>query len=152
MKHVPAFDLNDALQVFDHLPAGMIAHEVRGHAGAPLVRPGETAVADPRDRTLVSGHIYIVRWSLSVGIGRANFRKSFGRTPCWMFDPVALPRSDTELDRRLHAGTAVLSDGPYEADHLASKLLGRVVGVLMPSPDLIALPPPAALDAVFVAA
>ncbi|TXM93541.1 hypothetical protein FV222_22235 [Methylobacterium sp. WL103] len=94
-------------------------------AGAyPLVRKGETVVFDPSRRELTHGALCVIEWHGGTrDVMLTHFREIGGQgEPQWWVDPV----------NRVGAGTVYASDGPYDADHLRQKMVGTVVGVLVP--------------------
>lgn len=128
----------EKLPVMATCPEGMGEHYVDNASAYPAIRPGETAIFDPSIRDLRNGGFYVIEWN---GGSRsallARHRPADGNNPdFWFVDPVNRPGSKELLDRRVKRGLAggmmFASDGPYEAEHLQAKIVGAVVGILVP--------------------
>lgn len=125
------------LPTLECVPDGMGEHRVKDAAAYPLVRPGETVIFDPAQRDLETGSLCVLEWR---GGGRSvlqtNQRTLGGIEGAWWVDPVNRPRTQAMADRALaKSGKGPVpilyaSDGPYKADLLAEKILGKVVGIL----------------------
>ncbi|GJD43968.1 hypothetical protein AFCDBAGC_1830 [Methylobacterium cerastii] len=112
------------LPVMSECPEDMGEQYVKDAGAYPLVRKGETVIFDPSRRDLVHGALCVIEWHGGTrDVVLTHFRKIGGQgEPQWWVDPV----------NRVGAGTVYASDGPYDADHLRQKLVGTVVGVLVP--------------------
>ncbi|GJD46439.1 hypothetical protein AFCDBAGC_4320 [Methylobacterium cerastii] len=112
------------LPVMSECPEGMGEQYVKDAGAYPLVRKGETVVFDPARRDLAHGALCVIEWHGGTrDVVLTHFREVGGQgEPQWWVDPV----------NRVGAGTVYTSDGPYDADHLRQKLVGTVVGVLVP--------------------
>ncbi|TXM53963.1 hypothetical protein [Methylobacterium sp. WL120] len=115
------------LPVVSECPEGMGEQYVKDAGAYPLVRKGETVVFDPARRELTHGALCVIEWHGGTrDVVLTHFREIGGQgEPQWWVDPV----------NRVGAGTVYTSDGPYDADHLRQKLVGTVVGVLVPRRD-----------------
>ncbi|TXM66965.1 hypothetical protein FV226_22605 [Methylobacterium sp. WL12] len=112
------------LPAMSECPEGMGEQYVKDAGAYPLVRKGETVVFDPSRRELMHGTLCVIEWhSGTRDVVLTNHRQIGGQgEPQWWVDPV----------NRIGAGTVYTSDGPYDADHLRQKIVGTVVGVLVP--------------------
>ena len=112
------------LPILSQCPEGMGEQYVKDAGAYPLVRRGETVVYDPARRELTHGALCVMQWNNGVrDVMLTNLRPVGGMgEDRWWVDPVNRPG-----DRTVYA-----SDGPYDADHLRQKLVGTVVGVLVP--------------------
>ncbi|RUU59940.1 hypothetical protein [Mesorhizobium sp. M2C.T.Ca.TU.002.02.1.1] len=118
------------------------SHAVLDNRDAPVFRKGEYVIADPSDTVVMDGSIVLVEWSS----GRrclmstrstagewsehsVSVRKD-GPHLVWWFDPIVRPRDQAEAEAWIKAGRIQgTSDGPYRAEHMREKTIGRVVGV-----------------------
>jgi hypothetical protein len=126
------------LPLLTECPEGMGEHRTKNAIAYPLVRPGETVIYDPTRRDLMDGALCIIEWST----GRrdlllTNLRQSGGKGELrWWVDPVNGPAGRADLDRRLAnpipGAMMYTSDGPYTEEHLRERIVGTVVGVLVP--------------------
>ncbi|MCL6706739.1 hypothetical protein M8R20_06995 [Pseudomonas sp. R2.Fl] len=120
----------------------LVAYAVPDNSDAPAFREGEYVVADPADRKPVNGSIVLVEWSsgrrsLTSTRAEAGEWSERGVRLChdgpdlvWWFDPIVQPRNDAEAAEWCRAGRIrSTSDGPYSADHMQEKTIGRVVGI-----------------------
>ena len=112
------------LPILSQCPEGMGEQYVKDAGAYPLVRKGETVVFDPARRELTHGALCVIEWHGGTrDVVLTHFREIGGQgEPQWWVDPV----------NRVGAGTVYTSDGPYDAVHLRQKLVGTVVGVLVP--------------------
>ena len=112
------------LPVMSECPEGMGEQYVKDAGAYPLVRKGETVVFDPASRDLTHGALCVIKWHGGTrDVVLTHFRQVGGQgDERWWVDPV----------NRVGAGTVYASDGPYDADHLREKIVGTVVGVLVP--------------------
>ena len=134
--HVTLQELR-ALLIYDNLPAACVAHLIADDHSAPHLRPGEFAVVDTCDRQPARGELFVIRcnggrqqvvqaWPRQMHDGQG------GERTAWWVGDMDRPRSLDEAMHQLRSRDLGTSDGPYRLDHLASKLVGRVVGVLAP--------------------
>lgn len=131
-----------ALRIFDRVPPqfGVAAAE---HDSA-LIRRGEVAVYDSASvhiEGLIDGAVYVIEYQHARGhlpqrlwADAPNLRMETKR------QLVIVRRHRTREDRwvahplrNCQPGYFVCSDGPYEAHHLADKIVGRVVGIYNPA-------------------
>lgn len=122
-KHRPT---PKALPVMTECPEGMGEQDVDNAVAYPLVRKGETVVYDPTQRDPVHGALCVRQ--LNNGnrtVMLINQRTVGGIEGAWWVDPVNRPTNR-------EAGPIYTSDGPYEEDHLREKIVGTVVGILVP--------------------
>jgi hypothetical protein len=127
-----------ALTLFDAAPEGHILWPVQDESADPHLKPGEYGVIDTADRQPVAGELFLIEWNS----GRRSYVQTnvrrFGGDPVWMTDPLNRPRGAEELQRWLRERRPIYtSDGPYPVEYLACKLVGRVVGVVIPSPGAL---------------
>jgi len=125
-----------ALTLFESLPPGHSTFLVTGDRHCPHLRPGEYAVIDTLDRELQNGELYLIQYKSGprrreilhcsssmcniTGLGAAD-------SLVWWLRELRGYRKTEErvMGVPLFAG---LSDGPYTAESLQPKLVGRVVG------------------------
>lgn len=135
--------------VYDRLPEGCVAYPVTTTDCAPHLRPGDIAIIDPAECEPAVGELFVIQWSG----GRTNLVETWSRaltagsgpdgemidTVCWFVGSSNRPRSREECIEWLSSGRrGGWMDGPYATEgpgtgYLASKLRGRVVGILEPS-------------------
>ncbi len=140
-----------ALTSFDALTADHKTFLVEDDASAPHLQKGEYAVIDTTDRISQHGELYVIQYEsgerqrkiVQVRSDQLNITGP-GAAPSlvwWIGDLRGCRQSDEVAfgDIPVLVG---LSDGPYQTDHLQSRLIGRIVGV-SPS-DLGGLIAPAA--------
>lgn len=140
-----------ALTSFDALVADHKTFLVEDDASAPHLRKGEYAVIDTTDCDPQHGELYVIQYEsgerrrriIQVRSDQLNIT-GLGAAPSlvwWVGDLRGYRQTDEVAfgDVPVFAG---LSDGPYQTDHLQSRLIGRVVGVA--SLDLGGLIAPAA--------
>jgi hypothetical protein len=110
----PATNGPTAFAPLTAVPRGCVAVQVDS-TNAPFIRAGEFCVIDPRDRELVHCGIYLLQWYEAgrVSLLAAEWAQ-IGQTWAWW----------------LQAPGGGLTDGPYTADGLSKRIVGRVVGVL----------------------
>ena len=136
-------------------PAGMSEARVTTAEAYPMVRPGETVIADPSQRDPTEGGLFLLQWNNGHrSVLLTNYRAAGGTNPpAWWVDPVNRPANREMMERRLasNVGMMFTSDGPYDAGHLREKIVGAVVGILAPhgsvSTPLQVITPPAERDA-----
>lgn len=143
-----------ALTVFGELPAGHMTVRVEDDSFHPHLRRGEFAVIDLEDREPAHREIFLFAfedWKAESGYSHilveARSRPAyFGRPKGWAdcgpgfsfgpaegFEPCTSwsVASWSTAGQRGH-GESRLADGPFRAEALARKLVGRVVGVFVP--------------------
>jgi len=125
-----------ALMLFDSLPLGHGTFRVTDAGSEPHLKTSEYAVVDLLDRELQHGEIYVVHGSSGIRRRRINQARS---SYCnitgpgadeslvwWLGDIRGYRKTDERLEGiPVFAG---LSDGPYLAENLQWRLVGRVVG------------------------
>jgi hypothetical protein len=134
-----------ALAIFSAVPPWAVAHAAADDDAAPLIRRGEVAVVESdgvTGWTPVDGGLFLIEYvakPLSIGPERRTrkivaTRLSRRGDGTWYAVPYRAPTSRDEAARQLARGTVTCADGPYpNAEALAAKLIGRVVGVYRPS-------------------
>ncbi|MCJ2044742.1 hypothetical protein MKK58_09405 [Methylobacterium sp. J-078] len=123
------------LPLMTECPEGMVLHYADCAAAYPLVRHGETVVVDPSRRDLVDGALCLLEWNNgSRSILQTNHRAvGKGNSPSWWADPINRPGSRQAMERLLRDRAMLfMSDGPYSPHRLREKIVGTVVGVLVP--------------------
>jgi hypothetical protein len=130
-----------ALTLFDTLPQGHVTFLVTEDGAEPHLRRNEYAVIDTTDREPQHGELYLVQSQSGV---RRRYIVHATRSYANITGPGA---ADSEVwwlgDLRGFRQTrekignipimAGLSDGPFRAENLQSKLVGRIVGVALSS-------------------
>lgn len=136
------------LPTVTEIAPGYIAHKVDDNRATPLLSEGDYVVVDTADTMPVPGGMFLVEWSngrrslMSTrptaceikrdenGRSYYNMRKD-GPDTVWYFDPLIAPRSMEEIQEWIKAGRMMgTSDGPYDLDHMRSKIVGRLVGAV----------------------
>lgn len=119
--------------IYDQLPTGCDAFEVKGHGSEPHLRDAEFAVIDPADTAPMMGELFAVRFDSGreaiVEVGLTDIVSIDGEhSTGWMI------YWQKELVTACGSGTRTMrwSDGPYREHHLSDKLMGKVVGILEP--------------------
>lgn len=128
------------LTVHGQIPPGCFGYLVEDDDCAPVLRPGEFAVIDASTREPEAGALFLIEYNqgdrhlVEIAL-RSHCNRKTGKVDfTWWAVSYNRPRSPKEVERALRAGRLQSSDGPYPADgvYLASKLIGKVVGVLAP--------------------
>lgn len=124
-----------ALTAFTKLPPGHQTFRVSDDRSAPHLNEREFAVIDLTDRELQHGELYVIQYE-----GGQRSRQVVQITSCFMQITETGPKQQVWWTRSLRGWRQVgecsegiplfegLSDGPYDADALLAKLLGRVAG------------------------
>ena len=121
-----------AFPVFDRLFDGLAAHPVTDDDNWPILTAGEFVVIDPAQRDPDVGELFVIQWdsgrraiveAILVGSARKLAVASLRREPA-----LAMAGTDERQAPRYY-------DGPYPAEILKQKIVGRVVGILQPSFD-----------------
>ena len=127
-----------ALTVMDTVPAGHTAVMVRHGRLAPHLRLDELAIVDTADVEPQHGELYAISYRAGPALTQAR-KDKIQWTPkgkpgvgWWCTSSLYRATGAEDAVAALRSGIMSLSDGPYKTDHLRSKLLGRVVGVLIP--------------------
>jgi hypothetical protein len=123
------------------------AYAVTDGQDAPVFSPAEFVVADTADTEPVAGGMFLVEWNngsrsimetrptachrrIENGHSVLSLRKD-GPDVCWWFDPIVRPRSAEETKEWVRQGRMMsTSDGPYDLEHMRTKIVGRIVGVV----------------------
>ena len=131
-----------ALTRFDRLPPGHGTFLVPDDASAPHLRKGEYAVVDLLDREVQHGEIYVIQYE------SGERRRSIVQTRKDLLNITGPGAEDSlvwwvgdlrgyrKTEETVFGGIPVfagLSDGPYLAENLQPKLLGRIVGFALAS-------------------
>ncbi|MCX7283650.1 MAG: hypothetical protein NTX28_06330 [Novosphingobium sp.] len=151
----PATEESQALRIFDHLPGGFVAMTLEDRSLHPLVRPGETIVADISDRKVYVGGIYLRRFVSCDGRARLYVDELFSQpqrqfcedsqswytADAYYFVKHNWPKNAQDWPEwAKHNGNVFQmadgpfypsSDGKYWRDQIGT-VVGRVVGVLKP--------------------
>lgn len=128
-----------ALTLFQTLPPGHKTFLVDDGSSAPHLKPGEFAVIDTADTELQKGEVYLIQYEsgrrsrrlVQIRIGTIGTNSGRSQTIWWASDLAGFRQVNTMVDPMLGGVIPVfagLSDGPYRAQALRRKLLGRVVG------------------------
>jgi len=125
--------------VFDHIPDGCIAVEVVDRSAAPHLNRGDFVLVDTADREPAHGEHSVIRWS-SGEMQVVDLRLKPGRYGAcidgkYEFDALWWAQwqgAMYRLDGRA-AEVSTWGDGPYRAEQLAEKLVGKVVGIYQPN-------------------
>jgi len=116
-----------ALTVFDRVPADHLTFRVDGEDFYPHLRSGEFAVADLADRTPAHGELFLIGYDHP--LVETGFVVKICQT--W-FKTSGVFKGWSSLHSLPPARS--LAEGPYlSRDHLAAKLIGRIVGVFVPT-------------------
>jgi hypothetical protein len=151
ISKMPAFQGEiRSFPVLSAVPAGCFAHLVTDSRSEPVIHAGEFVVVDRNQREPEDGDLYLIRWNtrdveiVQTVLRPFNFLKNGRTVPGfgWIVAPYRRPRSQEQADEwiRLAEGCRQVvdwfADGPYpvrgepHGDHLPSKLVGRVIGIL----------------------
>ena len=125
-----------ALTLFDNLSVGHGTFLVTDDGSEPHLKRGEYAVVNTVDREVQHGELYVVqsesgprrRWLAHARKSMTNITGPNAKPSLvwWLGDLRGYRETDEPyLGVPIFSG---LSDGPYETEHLQSKLVGRVVG------------------------
>ncbi|MCJ2086108.1 hypothetical protein MKK88_08890 [Methylobacterium sp. E-005] len=126
-----------ALTEMVECPEGMGTYVVDDAVAYPLVRPGETVVYDGMRREPTNGALCILQWNSGNRVAMQTERRPVGGwdEEGWFAHPVNRPSNSAMLERRLASGAPGLwytSDGPYTEAQMRERIVGTVVGVLVP--------------------
>lgn len=142
-----------ALMILPSIPPGHLTYLVKDNAFYPHLREGEFAVVDLSDRQPAPGELFVIAYESAFALHRKAYHLcQLRRRNAWRLNGVlynrpqdgadlvddwtachqVLPRNQEEFDQMLRSGRLSASEGPFLTDHLASKLVGRVVGVFVP--------------------
>lgn len=137
-----------AYPVFSALPKGCIAFPVTDESSDPILRPGEFVVVDTDQREPVDRELALIQWSNGSRTIRETWLRagSFGCGPrgsmidtfAWFVGAYNRPRGQDQVVAWVKAGRrGGWVDGPYategeHAGYLASKIVGRIVGIFEP--------------------
>lgn len=123
--------------VYSSVPVGCIAMLVPDARSMPHVRPGECVIIDVADREPSNGEMFVIEWIngerqvIETRLRPVRIVEPDGQcidTHRWWTEwQMTMRRVDGTL-----AETMRWSDGPYSGELLASKLVGRVIGILEP--------------------
>ena len=119
-----------ALLMLPEIPAGHMTFAVPNSSFHPHLQEGEFAVVDVHDRDPVHGELFLIAYGSPLSpsgfafrIGQALFRQDHERW--WMRH--GFPENGPPW-----------AEGPFgNKGHLAGKLIGRVVGVYIPTPTVL---------------
>lgn len=122
--------------MYDRLPEDCIAFEVKDNRIAPHLRAGDFAVIDTSDRAPMHGELFVLQWNdgsqqvveIAKHAKPENIVGWDGIADYWNAHwrmTMQTPGQGTSLSMRW-------GDGPYREDGIASKLIGRVVGIYQP--------------------
>jgi len=155
---VAVMDQLRALMLYDTVPPDCGAEIVSDDRFAPHLKAGETAIIDPDDNHPISGEIYLVTIQSPTEPGGVRLRfvqlvtkrhrlgtqntdgsytmdaeDSIG---WWMRFALPRPSATIRLFDTVEAALAspshmVISDGPMREKGIRSKIVGRVVGVMV---------------------
>jgi hypothetical protein len=115
------------------MPVGHTTVYIDDDRHSPHLKPGESALVDTTDREIVFGEVYLIRQSRGAVIWQISKPSDFWFDATHSPDiamltplntPRRLPNGRPDLTGPLH-----LSDGPIDLSYLATKVIGRVVGV-----------------------
>lgn len=115
-----------ALSMLSSVPPVCMTVEAVDEAFEPHLHRGEFAVVDMSDRRPDHGELFVIAWETPLRITGHIFRLCVvaRSTSGHWHVKHELPTGEREMGG--------LSEGPFSTDGLASKLVGRVVGVFVP--------------------
>ncbi|MGD9921032.1 MAG: hypothetical protein AB7V13_06250 [Pseudorhodoplanes sp.] len=111
-----------ALTPFTRLPSNACTFSVENDASAPHLLKGEFAVVDTDDCELQHGELYVIQYMSG---RREVVQARTDRTFWWVGDLRGYRQTGLISGIPVFEG---LVDGPYEREHLQSKLVGRIIG------------------------
>jgi len=122
-----------AFIVYSELPEGCFAIEAANSDQRDHVRRGEFAVIDPTDTEPCEGELFAIQWNGSypdqlppLALVEIRYNEKWGG---WL---ACVTRHVMALDGRNVGEAMCWADGPYQAEHLRTKLRGKVIGILEP--------------------
>lgn len=129
----PQPDLNSFI-VLPRLPEGCVSFIVPDERHEPHLHVGDVAVVDPDDRKPDHGDLFLVQWE--GGRKQIVETRRFSRPGsivgwdgaseywqlCWNMEMRSIDGGASRTTR--------WADGPYPADHVMPKILGRVVAIM----------------------
>ena len=133
--------------VFDHLPAGCIAHLVTDRWSLPILRPGDTVIIDSADCEPTQRDLFVMDYGKSgdqprrVVVEMELREHTNGKSEYlgWWSHPLNRPRSNVEAQAWWEARKPIyFSDGPICSEnetgmaYLRDAIVGRIVGILEP--------------------
>lgn len=123
--------------ILPRLPEGCASSIVPDDRAEPHLHAGDVAVIDPDDRTPDHGDLFLVQWTdgRQQIVETRRFKNSGaivgwdGVTEywqlCWSMKMWSVDGSASRAMR--------WADGPYSTEHVASKIVGRVVAIVQPA-------------------
>lgn len=127
-----------ALTVLASVPTGCRAMPMPDDRNDPHLRRGEVAILDLADCALVHGELFVVQYGSGPAIMQAVWRTT-GDLSAWWALCLNRPKDWPEAQAWMAAGRALpMGDGPYRPGGLEERTLGRVIGILQPSPAQVA--------------
>jgi hypothetical protein len=128
-----------AYLVRDEMPPGHTTHYVDDDRHWPHLKPGETALVDTSDRTIIWGELYLLRqfcgpmiWQICKEPHPERVASN-GRPTAWM-RPLNNPPPRLDAKGRWNPTGCHMSDGPIYLDALQEQIIGRVVGLFVRKP------------------
>ena len=144
-----------ALMILPALPPGHMTFPVEDDAFYPHLRRGEFAVVALADRQPAHGELFLISYSdpriecgrtfaLCQMVGRPRYRRPGGGwvqqpeegaepAKCWMARHWIPPADPRDREAAPRSGRFGASEGPFTTEYATEKLVGRVVGVWVPS-------------------
>ena len=125
-----------ALLILPSIPPGCLTIEIDDEAFTPHLRPGEFAVIDVTDHHPEMGELFLIAYSRGKGCGRKHrVCQTFGEMSRlgpkgWSDDGEGEPTMMWLARHGMWPGHWVESH--FTTEHLAEKLVGRVIGVFVP--------------------
>ncbi len=137
---------HNTLNVYRTLPPHCIAFEVTDRHSLPFIEPGEVVVVDTEDRTPRVGDIYVIEWnggSRNLCQARHSRWQKEGHPTVWNVGSMRttspyefgewLEKAKADQARGVvPVWTGGWTEGPFDIDHLESKLVGAVIGLYQP--------------------
>jgi hypothetical protein len=124
---------NEVFPRLTEVDSHCIAHAVSDNREAPVFRAGDYVVADTTDREPVAEGVYLVEWSNGCRDLMKTMHASCERRVENGQAYLTMRRDGSHTVWYFHAvvsGMFRLCDGPYEVEHMKTKIVGRIVGVI----------------------
>lgn len=133
-----------AQMILPSVPAGHLTMLVDHQGFEPFLYRDEFVVVDPADKEPEAGEFYVIAYKSSLSAGGLHFvicqlRRGWGYLkPDGVLYCTSNPGPETASWERVpywyaNHGRGSTSEGPMFADYLKSKLVGRVVGLFVPT-------------------
>ena len=144
-----------ALLMLPSIPPGHMTFLVKDNAFFPHLHEGEFAIVDLADHRPAHGEMFVISYNSQFKAGGKTFelcqlrRRDAWRMPDgsyriqpdpngelvddWVATHQRAPRDREEQEAWMRSGRVICAEGPFTTSHIIDKLVGRIVGVFLPT-------------------